>query len=62
MNVKLTRKQELHLIGIGLSAILDNLSGPRTTKKSSGKKWTPEQRKKFAATMTSKFGKKFKKN
>lgn len=56
--LKLTRKQELRLIDIGLASVIDNLV-VKTKKGSTGKKWTPAQKAKFKATMKKKYGKNF---
>jgi len=55
--MKLTRQQELVLINIGLSHVLNGLVKPTTKKvskkkpKSTKRKWSETQRKKFAKTM-----------
>jgi len=61
MSVKLTRRQELALIDLGLSRLLDEvLNIPKPTKKAKttpkpekkkSRKWTKAQREKFQATM-----------
>lgn len=60
MSVKLTRRQELALIDLGLSQLLESLnipkpvkkkSTPKPEKKKAGRKWSPEQRAKFQASM-----------
>lgn len=59
--LKLTRKQELRLIDIGLATVIDKLLVVKPEKKSGrgGKKWSPEQKRKFKATMKKKYGKRF---
>lgn len=62
--LKLTRKQELALIDLGLAAVIDRVfkthiepkpkSKPAETPKpakKNGRKWTPAQRRKFKASM-----------
>ena len=66
--LKLSRKQELALIDLGLNALIDKLSAspkPKsvkvTTPKSTNKKrWTKERRARFAETMARKFANKHK--
>ncbi len=54
MNVKLNRKQELKLIELGLQRLLDSMKiQVKSFKKAN---WSPARRKKFAQTMTRKFG------
>lgn len=59
MNVKLTRKQELVLISMGMQALLDKALGKaidHSQQVSAAKaSWTPARRKKFAETMKRKF-------
>jgi hypothetical protein len=60
MNIKLTRKQELRLIQLGLDSLLGSESNhverkPRESKKTKERKWTNTQRKKFSATMRRKW-------
>ena len=60
MKLKLTRKQELYLIDLGLAKLLEvaieggGRSGEKSKEaKAEGKKkrWSPEQRRKFRASM-----------
>lgn len=60
MNVKLTRKQEIVLIALGMQAMLNKALGKAVESEeiriSAAKaSWTPERRKKFAETMKKKF-------
>lgn len=55
--MKLSRKDELKLINLGLKVLLNReFSGLREPKiqATRGRKWSPEQRKKFIATMKAK--------
>lgn len=57
----MNRKHELYLINLGLETLLDRVSHKRIVAKKNGKrkgKWTKKQHKKFAETMSRKFGKK----
>lgn len=66
--MKLTRKQELYLIDLGLSQVIDNLMGHVKSKRTpwnkgirknglkKARKWTKEQRAKYAETMKRKWG------
>ncbi len=69
MNVKLSRKQELYLISVGLDTLLSNIGvstgtkkfvpwnkGLKTAKKKRG--WTAERRKRFSETMRKKWANK----
>ena len=56
----MTRQQELKLIEIGLDALLKELKPKRKAKR--GRKWTKEQHKKFAKSMTRTWAKKRAKN
>lgn len=60
--MKLTRKQELLLIDIGLATLVNNLSKPTPIKKENGgakkRKWSKERHKKYAETMAKKWNKK----
>lgn len=54
--MNLTRKQELALIDMGLKQLLNNLvkepKKDKVVEKPKGRKWTKEQRAKFAKTMS----------
>jgi len=62
--MKLTRKQELALIDIGLKTLLNGLVSNEYPKRSVSKpkrrkrQWTEAQRKKFSATMRKKWAEK----
>ena len=52
MNVKLSRQQELYLIGLGLQKLLEiNSVRPVEKKKPEVRKWTDTQHRKFKASM-----------
>lgn len=66
--LKLTRAQELRLIKLGIETLLDKIytnTPPKTRNykpwnkgKKGSHKWSPEQHKKFAATMKKKWAEK----
>ena len=62
--LKLTRKQELALIDLGLQKVIDSLtvskpkSAPRETPKPKTRRWTTAQRKKFQKSMKKKWAEK----
>lgn len=65
--MKLTRKQELYLIDLGLETLLSKLVVPRKStvipwnKGKKGLKWSKERHAKYAKTMEKKWGKNRKK-
>lgn len=67
MNVKLTRAQELQLIAIGLNTLLSDIGVSKIKKvpwnkgkkgQGKGRKWSPEQKRKFSETMRKKWANK----
>lgn len=67
MKISLSRKQELYLIQLGLNSLIENIgvSVPRKAAKrapwnkgKSGRKWSPQQKAKFIATMKKKWAEK----
>lgn len=60
--LKLSRKQELQLIDLGIEKVLEKMFPPKSTnkpkiEKKSGKKWSAERRKKFSQAMKKKWKK-----
>lgn len=62
MNIKLSRKQELHLIQIGIDHLLNNGQPsikatriPWNKGRKTKVRWTPERKAKFSATMRKKW-------
>lgn len=62
MTLKMTRKQELYLIDLGLKSLLDSVipapkpkSKPRKIVEKKKRGWSKKQRAKFLATMKRKF-------
>jgi hypothetical protein len=53
MNVKLSRKQELKLIELGMQKLLEQSLAPARVEKVKRvtKRWSPKQHRKFKATM-----------
>jgi len=50
--MKFSRKQEQFLVELGIKTLLESLI---KEKKPKGRKWTPEQRKKFKSSMAKKW-------